>query len=119
MQDEIVARLANQLSTQLIAAEARRAEQAPSPDSIDLYFQGMSCINKGWTADNVTQAAKFFELAVRRDPANVDALVGAAFANYVQRATYLAEQSCAALRSGEPLTSALLRCGGRPSLSEP
>ena len=30
MQDEIVARLANQLGTQLIAAEARRAEQAPS-----------------------------------------------------------------------------------------
>jgi TolB-like protein len=36
MQDEIVARLANQLGTQLIAAEARRAEQAPHPDSVDL-----------------------------------------------------------------------------------
>ena len=31
MQDEIVARLANALNTQLAAAEARRAEQAPSP----------------------------------------------------------------------------------------
>ena len=40
MQDEIVARLANQLGTQLIAAEARRAEQAPHPDSMDFYFQG-------------------------------------------------------------------------------
>ena len=36
MQDEIVARLANQLGTQLIAAEARRAEQTPQPDSMDL-----------------------------------------------------------------------------------
>ncbi len=33
MQDEIVARIANQLGTELIAAEVRRAEQAPHPDS--------------------------------------------------------------------------------------
>ena len=32
MQDEIVARLANQLGAQLIAAEARRAERAPHPE---------------------------------------------------------------------------------------
>ena len=32
MQDEIVARLANALNTQLVAAEARRAEQAPTPE---------------------------------------------------------------------------------------
>ena len=38
MQDEIVARLANALNTQLVAAEARRAEQAPTPDLMDLYF---------------------------------------------------------------------------------
>jgi hypothetical protein len=40
MQDEIAARLANALDTQLLSAEARRAEQAPKPDSMDLYFQG-------------------------------------------------------------------------------
>jgi TolB-like protein len=49
MQDEIVARLASQLGTQLIAAEARRAEHLPHPDSMDLYFQGMACANKGST----------------------------------------------------------------------
>ena len=32
MQDEIVARLANALNAQLVAAEARRAEQAPNPE---------------------------------------------------------------------------------------
>jgi TolB-like protein len=47
MQDEIVARLASQLGTQLIAAEARRAELALHPDSMDLYFQGMAWLNKG------------------------------------------------------------------------
>jgi TolB-like protein len=42
MQDEIVARLAGALGTELVTAEARRAEQAPSPDSMDLYFQGLA-----------------------------------------------------------------------------
>jgi adenylate cyclase len=45
MQDEIVARLASQLGTQLIEAEARRAERAPLPDSMDLYFQGTAALN--------------------------------------------------------------------------
>ena len=45
MQDEIVARLADALNAQLVAAEARRAEQAPNPDSMDLYFQGLAWFN--------------------------------------------------------------------------
>jgi mercuric transport protein len=43
MQDEIVARLAGALNMQLVTGEARRAEQAPNPDSMDLYFQGLAC----------------------------------------------------------------------------
>jgi TolB-like protein len=39
MQDEIVARLANALDSQLVVAEARRAERALNPDSMDLWFQ--------------------------------------------------------------------------------
>ena len=31
---------ASALDTELVAAEARRAEQAPTPDSMDLYFRG-------------------------------------------------------------------------------
>ena len=61
MQDEIVARLANQLGTQLIEAEARRAQRAPLPDSMDLYFQGMASVNKGVTPENMAQARGFFE----------------------------------------------------------
>jgi TolB-like protein/class 3 adenylate cyclase len=37
MQDEIVSRLANTLNTQLIEAEARRAEHSLHPDAMDLY----------------------------------------------------------------------------------
>jgi hypothetical protein len=39
MQDEIVARLAGALNAQFVAAEARRAELAANPDSVDLSFQ--------------------------------------------------------------------------------
>ena len=81
MQDEIVARLAGALNAELIAAEARRAEQAPNPDSMDLYFQGMAWLNKGLTPDNVAQARSFFDRALAADPGNVDALVGSARAD--------------------------------------
>ncbi len=47
MQDEIVASLASQLDVELMTNEARRAERAPTPDSMDLYFQGMAWFNKG------------------------------------------------------------------------
>ena len=60
MQDEIVARLANALNAQLIAAEALRAEQASNPDSMDLYFQGLAWYNKGQAPDTLAQARKFF-----------------------------------------------------------
>ena len=76
MQDEIVARLANQLGAQLIAAEARRAERAPHPDFMDLYFQGMACSNKGRTPEYIEQARGYFERALALDPGNVEALVG-------------------------------------------
>jgi TolB-like protein/class 3 adenylate cyclase/tetratricopeptide (TPR) repeat protein len=47
MQDEIVSRLAGALNAQLVAAEARRAEQLPNPDSMDLYFQGHGLLQQG------------------------------------------------------------------------
>jgi TolB-like protein/class 3 adenylate cyclase len=76
MQDEIVARIANTLNAQFVAVEARRAERAPAPDSLDLYFQGEAWVNKGVTFESMTKARKFFERALALDPANVDALAG-------------------------------------------
>jgi TolB-like protein/class 3 adenylate cyclase len=82
LQDEIVARLANALQVQLIAAEARRAERAPTPDSMDLYFQGMSWINRGPSAESLAQAVALFQRALALDPVNVDALSGLAMVNF-------------------------------------
>jgi TolB-like protein len=81
MQDEIVGRLAGALNSELIAAEARRSEQSPTPNSLDLYFQGLAWFNKGTTPDNVAQARSLFDRALSVDPHNVDALVGSAIAD--------------------------------------
>jgi TolB-like protein/class 3 adenylate cyclase/tetratricopeptide (TPR) repeat protein len=84
MQDEIVARLAGTLNAHLVAAEARRAEQTPTPDSMDLYFQGLARLNKGMTPDNVAQAREFFDRALSVDRDNVDALIGSARADIIE-----------------------------------
>jgi TolB-like protein/class 3 adenylate cyclase len=76
MQDEIVASLASRLGTELVADEARRAERAPNPDSMDLYFQGRAWLNKGLSPENLAQARGFFERALALDPDNLDGLLG-------------------------------------------
>jgi TolB-like protein len=91
MQDEIVARLAGALNTELVAAEARRAERTPTPDSMDLYFQGMAWYNKGVSRDNVAQARGFFDRALSADPDNVDALVASARADSAAATTFVAD----------------------------
>ena len=108
MQDEIVARLARALNAQLVVAEARRAEQAPNPDSMDLYFQGLAWFNKGLTPDNVAQARSFFDRALAADPDNVDALEGSARADVVEGANSFVTDPTAAFAAAEAkLTKAL------------
>jgi TolB-like protein/class 3 adenylate cyclase len=101
MQDEIVARLASALNAQLVAAEARRAEQAPTPDSMDLYFQGLAWLNRGATPDNVAQARGFFDRALAVDPGNVDALVGSAGADALAGANSFVTNPTAAFAAAE------------------
>jgi adenylate cyclase len=113
MQDEIVARLANALNAQLIAAEARRAEQGPTPDSMDSYFQGLAWLNKGQTPDNAAQARSFFERALTADPDNVDALVVGARARTRGR-NVLCDQSRRGLRGGRSRVGQSLVVGAGP-----
>ena len=100
MQDEIVARLAGALNTELVAAEAQRAERAADPDSMDLYFQGLALLNKGRTPNNVEQARSFFERALLADPNNVDALIGSAAANADAGSLLICDRSGGNLRGG-------------------
>ena len=108
MQDEIVARLAGALNTELVAAEARRAEQAPTPNSMDLYFQGLAWFNKGMTPDNLARARSFFDRALAADPDNVEALVGSAIADVREGAyAFVTDPTAGFVAAEAKLTKAL------------
>ena len=108
MQDEIVARLANALNAQLTAAEARRAEQAPTPNSMDCYFQGLAWFNRGMSPHNLAQARSFFARALSADPDNVDALIRSARVDMIEGVLFFAPDPMAAFAAAEAtLTKAL------------
>jgi tetratricopeptide (TPR) repeat protein len=109
MQDEIVARLARHLNTELITAEARRAEQAPHPDSMDLYFRGRASENKGLAPENMAQARSFYERALALDPNNIEALVGTAVVDFSSVNQFLTDDRRARAAAAEAaLTKVLL-----------
>jgi TolB-like protein/class 3 adenylate cyclase len=83
MQDEIVARLANQLQSELVSAEARRAERLPHHDSMDLVFQGRAILFRGLSPDMLAKARGFFDRALDLDSDNVDALIGVAIVDQI------------------------------------
>ena len=108
MQDEIVGRLANALSAQIAAVEARHAEQTPNPDSLDLFFQGLSWFHRGRTPNHVAQARSFFERALAADPDNADALIGSAAADIADGGNSFVVDPAAAFADAEAkLTKAL------------
>ena len=97
MQDEIVARLANQLGTSWISAEARRVQQAPNPIFGGPHFQGMEWFNRGINRQNDDRARGFFERALAVDPGNVDALLGIGRADFEVGAAFLSDDRPARL----------------------
>jgi TolB-like protein/class 3 adenylate cyclase len=101
MQDEIVSRLANTLNTQLIEAEARRAERSLHPDATDLIFQGRAWLNKGITPEYMEQARGFFDHALALDPSNIEAMVGLAQANIATGASFFADDRTVYLDAAE------------------
>jgi TolB-like protein/class 3 adenylate cyclase len=108
MQDEIVARLANTLDAQLRSAEARRAERAPNPDSMDLYSQALAWLNKGFTPVNVARARSFYDRALTADPDNVEALVGSAAADMAEGALSFVPDPNAAFAAAEAKLTKIL-----------
>ena len=108
MQDEIVARLAGALNAEFVTAEARRAEQAPTPNSADLYCQGLAWRNRGLTPDNLAQARSFFDRALSVDRDNVDALIESAAVDAVEASlSFLADPTAAFAAAETKLTKAL------------
>ena len=108
MQDEIVARLANQLGAALTTAEAHRAERAPNPDSMDCYFQGLAWLNRETNRENMDRARGFFERALALDSRNLDALLGRGRADYFIGAAFLSDDRAARLAAAEATMNKVL-----------
>ena len=107
MQDEIVGRLASALNAQFLAAEARRAERAANPDSMDLYFQGLVWLAKGLVPEQLAQARSFFDRALAADPGNIDALIGSAGVDATEGANTAANPLARFAAAEAKLTKAL------------
>ena len=101
MQDDIVASLADKLGAELITNEAGRAERTPNPNSMDLYFQGMSWINKGRNPADTERGRDFFERALALDRDNLDAAVGMACADVQAAVGYYVDDKAERLESAE------------------
>jgi TolB-like protein len=108
MQDEIVARLANALEAQLIAAEARRAERSLHPDATDLVFRGFACLYRGWTPKALTQGRDFFERARVLDPESISAMLGMAAIHVAMSATFVEDDRDMQLAAAEALSDRAL-----------
>jgi TolB-like protein len=109
MQDEIVARLANQLSVELMSSEARRSERAPAPDSFDLYLQGAYWFHRGPTPENLTRAQECLERALALDSDNVEALVKLSMVDFQHAEFLFSKDRAARLATAENASFKALR----------
>jgi tetratricopeptide (TPR) repeat protein len=108
MQDEIVTRLARSLDVELIALEARRAENSVNPNSMDLNFRAWAMCYQGANRVVLTQARALFEQALALDRSNVEALVGLAYNRATAIMSHLSEDRVNDLKTAErAATSAL------------
>jgi TolB-like protein len=109
MQDEVVSRLANALGQQLVRAEARRAEHAANPDSMDHYFLGRAMAHGGEIVANLDKARLHFDHALELDPNNVDALVARAWIDLAFVGGWLSDDRRERLLSAEAYVDKALK----------
>ncbi len=72
LQEAITGRIAASLDIQLVRAESRRAERAPSPDAIDLRLRAMGIYISGITPEHTLAARRLLEEAVSLDPRSAE-----------------------------------------------
>lgn len=80
LQDELIARLARTLDLELTEAESRRAqkERSANPDASDLAMRGWSVLNRPISSEQLAEAQRYFEQALRLDPRHAHARIGLA-----------------------------------------
>ena len=79
LEDEVVARLANALSYELIRVEAERDAGSQNPDAVDLAMRGWWLLQAPtalYSTEQVGTSRALFEQALKIDPNNSQALAG-------------------------------------------
>jgi adenylate cyclase len=71
LQNEITARIARELQSQLAIAEARRPTH--NPDALDYILRGRAVLTRPISKENSAEAVSLFETALELDPQAVDA----------------------------------------------
>jgi adenylate cyclase len=78
LQDQVVARIANNLRVELVNAESRRSPPQ-SLDAVDLTMRGWALLWQKPTPQKDLAARELFEQAVKLDPSNADSHSGIAY----------------------------------------
>jgi len=103
LQDEVISRLARTIHVELIAAESRRVarERPDNLDAVDHTLRGWAAWNQHLSLEAAREARSFFEAALRLDPDNVEALIGAASAHMWEVNMYVSDDRAGQIRAAE------------------
>ena len=107
LQDEIVAQLSNTLRARLVVDIAARAELKPTPDSTDLFLQGLAWYY-GHAPERLTKAREYFQRALDADPNNLAAITQMADVDLTRVSSYKATDRTATLASAEAALTKVL-----------
>jgi TolB-like protein/class 3 adenylate cyclase/Tfp pilus assembly protein PilF len=106
LQNEITARIASSLQSQLAIAESRRPTD--NPDALDYMLRGRAMVARPISRENNDEAVKFFETALALDPKAVDAAAWLAIALTVRVIDELSDFPDVDLRRAERLVEQAL-----------
>jgi adenylate cyclase len=106
LQNEITARIASALQSQLAIAESRRPTD--NPDAMDYILRGRAVMNNPISRENYDMAEEYFAKALALDPKSVDAAAWLAVALTVRVTDELSDDPEVDLHRAEQLASQAL-----------
>jgi adenylate cyclase len=115
VQNEITARIARSLESQLAIAEARRPTD--NPDALDYLLRGRAVLTRPISKENNDEAVKLFETALALDPNAADAAAWLSVALTVRVTDELSNDPDADLKRAERLATQALDEAPNNSLS--
>jgi adenylate cyclase len=114
LQNEITARLAAALQSQLAIAEARRPTD--NPDALDYILRGRAVLTRPISKENTEEAVALFEAALALDPNSADAAAWLAVALTVRVSDEFSESPDADLQRAEQLAGRALAAAPNSAL---